>query len=186
MASEQTTRLFTVDEYYRMAEAGILGEDDRVELLDGRIVQMSPIGSRHAACVDRLTRRLAAVPEGRAVLRVQSPVRLGKLSEPQPDLCLLKPRANYYADGHPGPEDVLLLIEVASTSLPFDRDVKLPLYARAEIPEVWLFDLEAERVHVFLEPIGDAYGSSYSVGPEDRLIPRAFPRLDVSVSAPLP
>lgn len=186
MASEPTTRLFTVDEYYRMAEAGILGQDDRVELLDGRIVQMSPIGSRHAACVDRLTRRLAEIPEGQATLRVQSPVRLGEFSEPQPDLCLLEPRADYYAEGHPGPGNVLLLIEVASTSLPFDRDVKLPLYARAGVREVWLIDLEAELVHVFLDPVGELYRYRRDAGIDDDLTPRSLPGLKVPVSGLLP
>lgn len=186
MASKSAERLFTVDEYYRMAEAGILGEDDRVELLDGRVVQMSPIGSRHAACVDRLTRRMAEVPEERAVLRVQSPVRLDKLSEPQPDLCLLKPRADYYADGHPGPDDVLLLIEVADTTLPFDRDVKVLLYGRAGIPEVWLFDLQAGQVRVFQDPSEDGYQSSRIVGRESVLTPGALPELTISVGAVLP
>lgn len=186
MASEPATRLFTVDEYYRMAEAGILGEGDRVELLDGRIVEMSPIGSRHAACVGRLTRLMAAVPEERALLRVQSPVRLGKLSEPQPDLCLLKPRADYYADGHPGPDDVLLLVEVADTSLSFDRDKKLPLYNRARIGEVWLFDLREGQVQVYRQPSGEGYLFSRTAGPDDMLTPRALPGLAVSVGAVLP
>lgn len=111
------TRRFTVDEYYRMAEAGILGEDDRVELLKGEIVEMSPIGKEHAACVNRLNDLLHRLCGSRAHVRIRSPVRLDRFGEPRPDVALVHPRADYYAAGHPEPADVLLLIEVADTSL---------------------------------------------------------------------
>lgn len=136
MSVQLLRRSFTVEEYHRMAEAGILREDDRVELLEGEIVEMTPIGSRHAACVDRLNQLGVRGVGPRAIVRVQSPVRLGERSEPQPDLTLLRARPDFYAHAHPGPADVLLIIEVAEASADADRTVKMPLYARAAIPEV--------------------------------------------------
>lgn len=120
-----------------MAEAGIIGVDDRVELIDGEIIDMSPIGSAYAGCANRLIRGLAPLAgAGTAVLSVQSPLRLGAHDEPQPDIMLLRPRADGCATAHPGPSDVLLVIEVAASSLHFDRTTKLPLYPRHEVPEV--------------------------------------------------
>ena len=145
------TRRFTVEEYQRMAEAGILGEDDRVELLDGRIVEMMPIGERHAACVRRLNNLLAERARGRAIVDVQDPVYLDRWSLPQPDVTLLRPRADFYTN-HPRPEDLLLVVEVADTSLRYDRDEKLPRYAASGIIEAWLVDLEGERIEVHREP----------------------------------
>src|ERR1700675_3419950 len=117
MAVQLLKRLFTVVEYHRMAEAGILGEDDRVELLEGEVVQMSPIGSRHASCVKRLVDIFIPLQVGRKViLSVQDPIELGEHSEPQPDLTVLKPRPDFYAKAHPGPADVFLVLEVAETS----------------------------------------------------------------------
>lgn len=150
-------RLFTVDDYHRMAETGILNEDDRVELIEGEIVEMNPIGSRHAGCVIRLTHLLTRAVGERAIVSVQNPVQLGDRSEPQPDLLLLRPRPDFYAEAHPGPADVLLLIEVADASTANDRNVKLPLYARAGIPEVWLIDLENEVVEVYRGPAADGF-----------------------------
>jgi Uma2 family endonuclease len=186
MSLRRLTRPFTVEEYYRMAEAGILGEDDRVELLDGEIVQMSPIGSRHAACVARLNRKFTRALGERAIVQVQNPLRLSQRSEPQPDLCLLRPRPDYYAGAHPGPGDALLVVEVADTSLEFDRDVKLPLYARAGVPEVWLVDLEGEQVHVFCEPARGSYLSVCELVAGDELVPRALPEFRVPVQEILP
>ena len=140
-----------------MGEAGVFGEDDRVELLDGQIYVMSPIGSEHAACVDRLTRLFVLRTGDDAVVRVQNPVRLNEHAEPEPDLALLQPRDDAYASAHPGPESVLLIVEVADTSLAFDRDVKLPLYAAAGIPEVWLVDLDERTIHVYHTPSGNRY-----------------------------
>jgi Uma2 family endonuclease len=177
-----TRRRFTVDEYHRMAEAGILGEDDRVELLEGEIVEMSPIGWRHQACVDRLTQRLVPALQDRAILRPQGPIRLSPDSEPQPDLVVLRPRADFYAEGGPGPEDVLWLIEISDTSLRYDRDVKVPLYARYGIPEVWVVDLAEERVLVYRDPDpAEGYRSVQALGRGARLAPRAFPDLELAV-----
>jgi Uma2 family endonuclease len=145
-------RRFTVDDYHRMAHAGILGPDERVELLDGEIVEMSPIGSRHAGTVARvhwLFHRLAA---DRALVWVRNPIRLDRHSEPQPDVTLLRPRGDFYTGAHPGPGDVLLLVEVADVSLRHDRTRKIPAYAGAGIPEVWLVDLTTERIEVYRDP----------------------------------
>lgn len=181
MASEPTTRRFTVEEYYRMAEAGILAEDDRVELLDGEIVQMSPIGSRHAGTVARLSELLRDAVGKRALVWVQNPIRLSDTSEPQPDVCLLRPREDYFTRSHPRPQDVLLVIEVAETSLRYDREVKLPAYARARIPEAWLFDLEGDRLHQFRDPSEDGYRSCHEYGRGEVIVGDALPGLRIPV-----
>jgi Uma2 family endonuclease len=178
---EVLKRRFTVEEYYKMAEAGILCEDDRVELLDGQIVEMTPIGSRHAAAVDRLTRLLSHLVGEAALVRVQNPIRLSQHSEPQPDLALLKPRSDFYAHAHPSPKDVLLVVEVAETSVGIDRKVKIPLYAKAGISEVWLVDLE-ERVEVYRKPSSQGYGETQRPRRGRSLSPQALPELKVSVS----
>ncbi len=176
-------RLFDVDEYYAMAEAGILSDDDRVELLDGEIVFMAPIGSAHAICVGSLTNLLAAELGQRALVWVQNPVRLGSRSELQPDLMLLNRRD--YSD-HPEPEDVLLLIEVADTSIALDRTAKLPLYARAGIREVWIVNLPAQSVEVYSEPVGPEYGRSTVIGMDGSLTPTAFEGFSLDASQILP
>ena len=150
-------RPFTVGEYYRMAEAAILTEEDRVELIAGQIVAMSPIGSRHAACVDRLNGLLHRQPGSAFIVRVQSPIALDAYSEPEPDLVLLRPRADFYAEAHPSAADVLLAVEVADTSADYDREVKLPLYAQAGLPEVWVIDLQKGCIEVYARPQGGAY-----------------------------
>ncbi|GIX49188.1 MAG: hypothetical protein KatS3mg131_3399 [Candidatus Tectimicrobiota bacterium] len=181
MATQRTRRRFTVDEYEQMGRAGILGEDDRVELIAGEIVEMTPIGSRHAACVARLTHLLSHQLGSRAIVWVQNPLRLGALSEPQPDLCLLKPREDFYAAGHPGPQDVLLLVEVAETSVASDREVKLPLYSRFGLPEVWLVNLPEACLEVYRQPAPAGYQETRRFGRGDCLAPLAFPDLALVV-----
>lgn len=150
--------LFTVSEYHRMAEAGIFTEDDRVELIEGEIVAMSPIGPRHAACVKKMAGLIRDLLSGKpVVVGVQDPVRLSDDSEPQPDLSIVRTRDDFYAAGHPGPEDVLLLIEVADASVIYDRNTKIPLYARSGIREVWLVDLVTNAVEVHSLPSGSGY-----------------------------
>jgi len=185
MGVQLARRLFTVAEYHKMAEAGILSEDDRVELLSGEIVAMSPIGSRHAACVDRLTQYLVVRVAGRAIVRVQNPIRLGEHSEPQPDVALLKPRPDFYATAHPGPEDVVLVIEVAETSAGVDREVKVPLYARFGVSDVWLVDLAGDRVEVFREPSAEGYREVRVLRRGESLAPALLPDLLVPVDAVL-
>jgi len=157
MSVQIARRSFTVAEYYRMAEAGILSEDDRVELLDGEVVEMSPIGSHHAACVDRLNNFLSSVSKQRFIVRVQNPIRLDDYSEPQPDITLLHVRSDFYAEAHPTPADVLVIIEVADSSVELDRQVKLPLYAQAGIPEFWLANLPNDTVEFYAQPVNGVY-----------------------------
>jgi Uma2 family endonuclease len=182
MALHLTKRRFTVAEYYQMAEAGILGEDDRVELIDGEIIEMTPIGRRHAACVDRLNRLFARGIGEAAQIRVQNPVQLDEYSEPQPDLTLLRPRPDFYASGHPTPADVLLLIEVGDTSAEVDRQVKVPLYAGSGIQELWLIDLEQETVTAYRDLADDRYRLVQPARRGDRIAPAAFPDRDLTVA----
>jgi len=167
-----------VEEYHQMAEAGILLEDDRVELIRGEVVQMSPIGTRHAACVNRLTEVFVRRASGRAVIAPQNPVRILEHSEPQPDLTVLRRREDHYAGKAPRPEDVLLLVEVCDTSLAYDRDVKAPLYAEAGIPEVWLLDLNAGAIHVLRDPIPKGYQQAHTVPRGEALSPELLEGLD--------
>ena len=152
-----TTYRFSVDEYHKMAEAGILHEDDRIELIEGKIVEMTPVGSRHVACVNRLNQLFSLSLGERVVISVQNPLRIAD-SEPEPDIVLLEPREHFYAEQLPGPDDALLVVEVADSSLAYDREVKIPLYARAGIQEVWLVDLSNDEVVVYLEPSARGYG----------------------------
>ena len=148
---------FNVDDYYRMADAGVFPIDARVELIEGEVVEMCPIGNRHAGCVNRLGTFLSRGVGGIAIVAVQNPVRLNDFSEPQPDIALLKPRADFYSNSHPTPADVLLIIEVADTSVDFDRRIKLPLYARAGIPETWLMLLPKDLIEVHSQPVNGKY-----------------------------
>ena len=175
-------RPFTVGEYYRMAEADILTEEDRVELIAGQIVAMSPIGSRHAACVDRLNGLLHRQPEQAFIVRVQSPIALDAYSEPEPDLVLLRPRADFYAGGHPSAANVLLAVEVADTSADYDREVKLPLYAQAGLPEVWLIDLQKGCIEVYARPQGDAYQQRVEVAADATLTSPTIPQLALAAA----
>lgn len=173
-------RKFTVEEYHRLAEAGILGEDDRVELIDGEIVEMSPIGARHAGAVNRIRYYLTPIEvSGRALISIQNPVRLGDFGEPQPDIALLRPRADFYAAEHPGPEDVLLVIEIAETSADYDRQVKVPLYARWGIPDAWLVDLAQDRIEVYRSPSPEGYREVRVVSRGEWVAPVVFPDLEL-------
>jgi Uma2 family endonuclease len=174
---------FTVDQYERLAQAQVLTECDRVELLDGDIVEMSPIGDRHASVVSRLTHLFVTRLGNRSMVWAQNPVTLRVVrSMPQPDIVLVRPHADFYASGKPGPDDVLLLIEVMDTSAETDRRVKLPLYARAGISEVWLLDLTTDRVDVFRQPTIDGYRQTVTLERSDRLTPEAFPDLLLTVA----
>lgn len=146
LRAEVQRHRFDVAEYHRMAEFGILSEDDRVELVGGEIVEMSPIGSLHQAVVDRLNRLFTSSAGQNYIVRPQGPVRLDEHNEPQPDLALLRFREDFYEREHPGSGDALLVIEVSESSLEYDRNIKLPLYAGAGIPEVWIVDLAAGEV----------------------------------------
>lgn len=179
MSTQLAIRRFTVEEYHLMAKAGILTADDRVELIEGQIVRMTPIGSTHQYLVDLLAELFVRLLAGRAIVRVQGPIRLNDLSEPQPDLCLLRLRQDRYRQSHPGPADVLLLVEVSDITLQYDRDVKIPLYARAGIAEAWLVDLAADRVMVYRLPSTDGYLETRAFGRGERLDMLAFPGVEL-------
>jgi len=178
-----TRHRFTVEEYHRLGEVGILPEDSRIELIAGDIVVREPIGSYHAGTVNRLNRLWTSILGERAVVQVQNPVELAKDdSEVQPDVTLLRPRADFYAARHPVAADVLLLIEVADTSLPRDRRVKMPLYARAGVSEAWLVDLTTDRVEVYRRPTARGYGDVRALGRGEAIAPEAFPHLTIAIA----
>ena len=156
--------LFTVADYYRMADAGLFHEDSRIELIQGQIIDMSPIGAPHVGMVNRLNRLLVPLVGARGIVSVQNPVRLDDGSEPQPDVTILHPRMDEEDAGTPGPADVLLLIEVADSSLGFDQATKLPLYAGAGIREYWIVNLQERAIEVHRDPEGDRYARVRSAG----------------------
>ena len=159
----------TVSDFHRMGEAGIFAAGDRVELIDGEVIDMSPIGALHAAIVARLTAFLCRSVGSGVIVWCQNPIRLDEASEPEPDIALLRPRADGYMSAHPGPEDVLVVIEVADTSLAYDLGVKVPLYARHGILEAWVIDAATRQTRVFREPFAEGYRRDSLVGPEGPL-----------------
>jgi Uma2 family endonuclease len=177
-----TRRALTVAEYHRMGEAGILTEDDRVELIEGQLIAMSPIGSAHSGTVNAFTHRLVLALGHRGIVAVQNPVQLDDFSEPQPDFAVLKPREDYYRRATPRPEDVLLIIEVADSSLAYDRNVKRSLYARHRIPEFWIVNLAAKEVEVCRSPEGEQYTSVSRVGQDGVLEPQLLPGATMPVA----
>lgn len=176
---EVTRRRFNVHEYHRMAEAGILHEDDRVELIDGEIVETSPIGGRHALYVSLLNRLLVRGVGDRALISPQNPVRLDEHHEPQPDLAAIKDRA--YGRSLPAPEDTLLLMEVSDTTLAYDRSVKLPIYAQANIPEVWILDVNGGKLERHTGPSGDLYRHTGLARSGEALASTTLPDLTLTV-----
>ncbi len=179
-------RRFTVEEYYKLAEVGILAPDERVELLAGEIIKMAPIGSKHAGGVTQFAEEFSVRLGRRVTVRVQNPVRLSGGEEPEPDIAVLHRKDDGYASGHPGPEDVILLIEVADSSVGFDRRHKLPMYALHGIPEVWLGDINARRVEVHDEPMAAGYARVRVFDAGETLSPGAFPDLEIPVSHVMP
>ncbi len=174
-------KLITVTEYDQMVRAGVFNEDDRLELIEGELITTSPIGSTHAGIVNRLTRALSAQVGAQAVVAVQNPIRLAQ-SEPQPDLALLRPRADDYTRSHPEPNDILLVIEVADASVDYDRTVKVPLYGRSGIPEVWLIDLLEGVIEVYRTPASIGYRAKQTYAAGDSLTPEALPGLTLTVA----
>ena len=174
-----TRRRFTVHDYHRMGEAGILHEDDRVELIEGDLVEMAAIGTRHFSCVNGLNRLLVRSVGDEAIVSVQNPVRLDEYSEPQPDLTVIRERD--YRESLPMPEDVLFLIEVSDTTLRYDRNLKLPLYARAGILEVWIVNLSGEVIELHTGPSGSGYRFLERARRGDRIECSTFPDLNLTV-----
>jgi Uma2 family endonuclease len=152
-----TRRQFTVHDYARMRETGILTEDDRVELLDGEIYVMSPIGPLHVAMVNKLNKLLTQLVGESGIISIQNPIQLDDYSEPQPDIAILNPRDDYYTGALATPDDVLLIIEIADTSLDYDRDEKLPRYAAAHISEVWIIDVNKQIIEQYTQPTRGEY-----------------------------
>lgn len=180
MPTELLRRLFTVEEYERMVQADILTAVERVELLNEEIVEMSPIGTRHAACVKRLNQLFSQLLGERALIGVQDPIRLNNYSEPQPDLTLLQPRLDFYATAHPQPENVLLIVEVADTSADYDRQVKIPLYAESGIIEVWLVDLVGQYLKVYRQPSANGYRQVQQLQYNQKIFIQV-PNLEISI-----
>ena len=183
MAVTVRRRRFTLGEYHRMGEVGILHEDDRVELIEGEIIEMTPIGSLHAATVARIHHLFSTRLGDRAIVWSQNPLLLARFeSEPQPDVILLSPRTDFYASALPEPPDVRLLIEVADSSLPYDRRRKFPLYARAGIAEAWLVDLDGRRIEIHRRPAVAGYQDVHSPGRDRTFAALTFPDVAVTLS----
>ena len=180
MVTQLLKRQFTTQDYHQMVVAGILSEDERVELIQGEIVKMSPIGIRHASCVNRLLKLFSQSLGDRATVIVQNPVVLSNLSEPQPDLALLQPRDDFYAAGHPQPQDILLLVEVADTTIESDRAIKIPLYASSRISEVWLVDVNQQVVEIFREPTDNSYQNIQKFQ-QGEIFVQAFPNVSFTI-----
>jgi Uma2 family endonuclease len=178
---ELARHLWTVEEYHRMGEVGLLDADARVELIEGEIVEMAPIGDAHAAISNRLTRLLVLAVGERGIVAVGNPIRLSQRSEPQPDFSVLRPRADYQTRG-PRPEDVMLAVEVSDTTLRRDRRVKLALYARAGIPEFWIVNLEVREVEIYRSLAGDSYASVERKGARDVVTMEALPGVTIAIS----
>jgi Uma2 family endonuclease len=174
---------FSVKEYYRMAEMGVLRPDARVELLDGQIIDMSPIGPFHGGVTNFLSQFFFTVANGRWTTTVQNPLRLDDHSEPEPDLMLLQPSADFYRKRHPLPEEVFLLVEISDSSLERDQEEKLPAYARAGIAEVWIVDLNEQTIEVYRQPNFAGYGSKTILREGDKASPQSFPDAIVDVAA---
>jgi Uma2 family endonuclease len=182
MAEMIARHAFTTDEWHRMGDAGLFDEDARVELLDGEIIDMAPIGSRHAGTVNRLTRLLIGAVGERAVVAVQNPVFLDKHSEPQPDLAVLAPRPDDYTVSHAEPGEIMLLVEVADSSLAYDRDRKAAYYAGVGVPQCWIIDLTTETVLDFRSPRPAGYEVVDRLVPRDALTIGALAGVSVAVS----
>jgi Uma2 family endonuclease len=173
---------FSVKEYYRMLETGVLRPDARVELLDGQIIDISPIGPFQGSVTKHLNEIFTAASRRRWITTVQDPVRLDEHSEPQPDLMLLKRVADFYRQQHPQPEDVHLLIEVSDTTLEADHEDKIPAYGRAGVAEAWIVNLVEEVVEVYREPTFTGYASITKFRVGDEISPLAFPDATVAVA----
>ena len=186
LAAGRERRKFTVAEYYRMGEVGILHHTERVELIDGEVIVMSPVGVPHATVVNLLTMAFAEQARGRYIVSVQNPVHLDDYGEPQPDLVLLRPRDYYAEERHPGPEDMLLAVEVSDSTLTFDLRVKSQRYAAAGIPEMWVMNLPGDCIERLDEPGPEGYGRRTTFRRGDKISPAALPDLELAVEDLLP
>ena len=172
----------SVDDYHKMGEAGIFDHDERLELIEGRLIDMAPIGSDHAGTVIQLNAVLNRPFARLALVSPQNPIRLSEHSEPQPDFAVLRPRADFYRTAHPQPHDVLLVVEVADTSVRYDREVKIPLYARHGIPEVWLLDLHSTQIEIYRQPGTEGYGEVLYPADDEAIAPVLLPDAALSIA----
>src|SRR6266852_2896888 len=186
MATEISKRLFTVYDYHRMVDAGILNEDDRVELIHGEILAMSPIGPPHNGAILRATQSLVRIVGDSAIVGVQGSVRLDEYDEPQPDLYLLRPKADFYSSRHAGPADIFLIIEVADSSLDYDQDIKMHLYAETRVPEYWVVDIQNDRLIAYSDFQKKTYRSVREFHRGDVLTPQLLPDCRIPVEILLP
>jgi Uma2 family endonuclease len=177
MEAEVAKKLFTVDEYYRMGEAGIFHPEARLELIEGEIIEMSPVGDRHIACVNRATALFSSRLAGKVMVSVQNPIRLSRYTEPQPDILLAHPREDYYATKRILPEDTFLVIEISDSTVRYDRNRKMPLYARSGVPELWIENLQEDVILVYRNPAPDAFSTSLIFRRGDSVSLTAFPEI---------
>ena len=173
----------SAEEYLRMGEGGVFAPEARLELIEGEIVEMAPVGSPHAGMVKILNRLFGRLAGDQAIISVQDPLVIGDRSVPQPDLVLLRPRADSYTRSHPTTADVLLLVEVADTTLPFDLGTKVPLYARCGIAEAWVIDVQERVVRVFRDPSPSGYRTSFTVQGDESVTALALPAIVVPLAA---
>ncbi len=181
VATKPARKKFTVEEYYKLGEIGIIGPDERTELIDGDIMLMAPMGSRHAACIPRLLKIFFKALGDHALITSQTPVRLNGQFEPEPDLSILKPREDCYRYQLPQPQDIYLLIQVSVTTVEYDRNEKSVLYSQAGIIELWIVDIPAELVEVYRNPSPNGYESVQQFRHGETISPLAFPDIVISV-----
>ena len=175
MTAQLLTHKFTTQQYHLMHEAGVFAQGDRLELINGEIKKMSPIGRKHVACVLRLAKLFERKLHEHVIISAQNPILLDNGSEPQPDLAIIKPREDFYEDGLPTPSDILLIIEVADSTISYDREVKSPLYASVGIPEMWLFDMNKKAIEGYSQPSASGYKQINRYEQNDKLSMLAFP-----------
>jgi len=181
MSAQIPSRKFRISDYHRMAETGILSENERIELIAGDIVTMIPVGSQHTSCVKSLKQILTTMLADTVIVWVQNPICLGEYSEPEPDVALLKPRPDLYTEHHPTSTDVFLIVEVTEQALDYERDIKLPVYAQAGIGEVWLVNVKDLQVEVYTRPAGQEYDMYRKFYQEHTITSVIFPNLRIPV-----
>jgi len=181
MYIEVAKKLFTTDDFSKMHEAGIIGPDERVELVDGEIIKLNP-GKRHVACTMRASRFFIEAFGPRACVSIQNPIVLDIYNEPKPDVVILKPREDFYASTEPAPEHSFFVVEISDTTLAMDRKRKLPKYARLGVPEYWIEDVKNQLLHVYRDPLGNEYRTCLTFHPGDAVSPLAFPDVTFKVA----
>ena len=182
MSLSLITRKFTVEEYEKMTTQGIIKPDEKVELIRGEIIKMSPMGTRHAASIYRLTQLFYRKFGGLILLGVQNPIRLNNNSQPEPDLSLLIPRSDFYVAAHPCPQDIYLIIEISDSTLDYDRYTKIPLYAEANIKEVWIINLKEECLEVYRHPLEGSYQNIQKYSINKRVFVTSFPDIEFTIA----